>query len=437
MPLFNDQPVDVANEVFLRSNLTQRSPPSVGKRTRSEALSPTNVSPSSCKRVQLSDSPGLDDNSTAPDQTQYDLVNEAASYLTKINVVINSLGSRIDVKNRSTVMDMTQRVTAIVSLLALKSSSTETKLAIAQRDLLEAKINKNCSQNNVIGNVSKPTYAESLKLKMPKVAPAAAAMETRTPLPCVVAYPTSERSAEFGSSSATKQALMKAINPTDDGFQIVGLKKTANAGVVLRVTNENQIKKLQSVAGIKSAGLRLEKPKGRRPRILVKDVPATLEDAAFMSALYRQNIKDEMSISEDNFIKSTKIVRRRVLNNGRKWIGLELEPEIRKHLINTKEKIFIDWATCRFNDDVEIVRCMKCQQYGHVAKFCTEKSSCCGYCAEAHDTKDCIKNTAKDFKPVCAACKRFKKPNDHLSGSPDCPSYKAKLEQLILNTVYG
>ncbi|KAL0830212.1 hypothetical protein ABMA28_012325 [Loxostege sticticalis] len=435
-------PTDESAEMFIRSNLTQRSP-NAAKRAYSEMVSPSHISPVSSKRVQRLDSqnnsPVSDVSETARNATQYELVSEAASYLSKINEIVNDLGSRINVSIKSAIMDSTQRVTTIVSLLAIKSSSAETALAIAERNLLAAKLNtnKHCSQNIAANNNTKKTYAETIGLKLPKAAPSTS-LETRTPLPCVVAYPTTERSAELNSASATKQALMKAIKPTDDGFQIVGMKKTANSGVVLRVTSDNQIKKLQSVEGIKSAGLRLEKPKGRRPRILVKDVPGTLEDSAFMTALYRQNIKDELPISEDNFLKSTKIVRRRMLSNGRKWIGLEIEPEIRKHLIGTKDKIFIDWATCRFVDDLEIVRCLKCQLYGHVAKFCTEKNSCCGNCAGAHDTRDCKNVNNKDFKPVCAACKRFKKPNsNHLSGSPDCPSYKARLEQLILNTVYG
>ncbi|KAM3962084.1 UDP-glucosyltransferase 2-like [Aphomia sociella] len=129
---------------------------------------------------------------------------------------------------------------------------------------------------------------------------------TRPPLPCVVAYPTEERASELTSSSATKEALMKAIKPSDD-FQIVGVKKTAKSGVVLRVSNEAQIKKLESVEGIKSAGLRLEKPKGRRPRILIKDVPENMDDKRFLAALYGQNVKGELKINENDFIKNIKI----------------------------------------------------------------------------------------------------------------------------------
>lgn len=358
----------------------------------------------------------------------YNLVQQASEYLTAINNAANE--SRITMAYKSQIMDMTQRLTSVVSLLAFKSAALESKLVTAERDLA------NFKPSDVPAPASVPiptaTYAESVKLRLPKTVPS---VQARAPLPCVVAYPSEEKVSEFTDSSATKAALMKAIKPSD-GFQIVGVKKTGKSGVVLRVTNETQIKKLENVAAIKSAGLRLEKPKGRRPRILVKDIPATLSDEEFLAAFYRQNIRDEIKISEDEFNRGTKIIRRRKLDNGRKWIGVELDPKIRKHIISTKDKLFIEWATCRFADDIELVRCLKCQQFGHVVKYCTEKAECCAHCAESHDSRECPKKSLDNFKPICATCKRYKKPCDHATGSTDCPSYKGKLQALILHTQY-
>lgn len=428
MSLFGDDPPDgggVGNEFS-----TPRSPQS-GKRTLSD-VSPSFITQyDNPKRLQTESLVNISDRHS--DRDNYcDLVAQATTYLAKINEFVADQGSRMNISNKTAIMDLTQRVTGIVSLLAIKSSCNETKLANMERD---NELLRNRSRITP-PTISKPmSYADSLKLRLPpKSAPAL--VEARAPLPCVIAYPTSERSAEYASSSATKQALMNAIKPSDDGFQIVGVKKTSKSGVVLRVANESQLKKLESVNAIKSAGLRLEKPKGRKPRILVKDVPGSMEDNAFTIALYRQNIKDEIKITEDDFIKSTKITRRRKLDNGRKWIGLEIEPEVRKHLVATKEKLFIDWATCRFVDDVEVVRCLRCQQFGHVHKFCTSKSPSCANCAGDHETRDCPDKNTPDFVPTCVACKRFKKPCDHRCGSRDCTTYKMKLEQLILNTTY-
>lgn len=430
----SDDPPDRGPNIFRRNTKTIRSPPPAtsasSKRLFSE-MSPTYISPEDrSKRLQTSESvekssPILNI-SDSVNADYCDLVSEASTYLSKINELVNDQGSRINFANKSSIMDMTQRVTAIISVLAIKSSCNETKLANTERELDKIKL------NNCVNTANKKiSYADSLKLRLPKVAPA---MESRAPLPCIIAYPTTTDNA---SSSATKQALMKAIKPCDDGFQIVGLKKTAKSGVVLRVANENQLKKLESVDAIRSAGLRLEKPKGRRPRLLVKDVPSSMEDGAFLSALYRQNIKDELPVSEGDFIKSTKIIRRRSLDNGRKWIGIEIESAVRKHLVLTKDKLFIDWATCRFVDDIEVVRCLHCQQFGHVKKYCVNKLPTCANCSEAHETKDCPHKDDLNYTPTCVACKRFKKQYDHRCGSQECTTYKLKLEQLILNTNYN
>lgn len=61
-----------------------------------------------------------------------------------------------------------------------------------------------------------------------------------------------------------------------------------------------QLKKLEAVNAIKSLGLRLGKPKGRRPRIIVKDHPGSMEDNtfpyrtySFISSEYQGRIKIE------------------------------------------------------------------------------------------------------------------------------------------------
>lgn len=437
----SDGPPNQSGNIFNRSQVVKRTPPSTNKRTLGQ-ITPTQESPIN-KRQQLDLSNSDLENTFSHSPTAgasdlenanyYELVHKASSYLSTINEIINDQGSRINIANKTSIMDLTQRVTGIVSLLAIKSCTMETKLANTERELGVAtrKID-NCPDKP---NFRNPTYAETLNLKLPpKTAPKI--NQVRPPLPCVIAYPSTPRKDELTTSSATKNALMKAIQPSD-GFQIVGVKKAAKSGVVLRVANEHQLNKINSMGSmeaIKKAGLRLEKPKGRNPRILVKDIPGSMEDLQFLKALFNQNIKDEISVTELDFIKSTRIVRRRTLElYNKKWLGLEVTPQIRNHLMTTKEKLYIDWTTCRFIDDLEVVRCVKCQQFGHVAKYCTDEFSC-SFCAEKHDSKSCPRKDNPNFKPVCASCKRFKKPTDHVTGSADCPTFQFKLNQLLLHT---
>lgn len=337
-----------------------------------------------------------------------------------------------------------QNILAIVAALDLRLAEAEAELRVTSIKLEHAaELLKQKHETQVYPNapptetnLPKATYASRLQLRLPKET-ATLVEQPRPPLPCVVAYPTPEASNVMKSSDHTKEALMKAVNPVDDGFQIVGVKKTAKSGVIVRVSNEDQLEKLKAVEAIAKAGIRLEKPKGRQPRIIVKDVP-NMDDEDFLRSLFNQNIEGEINLAFEDFKNSTRIYRRRNTNGGlRMWFGLEVSPTVRSHLIETKQKVFIGWSVCRFIDDLEVVRCNKCQMLGHVIKYCTEKTFTCAHCAGLHDSRDCDKISSEGFKPKCATCEKFKKPSEHVTGSTECPALKQRLDALISATQYG
>lgn len=71
------------------------------------------------------------------------------------------------------------------------------------------------------------TYAYRLKLSLPPGStPCPVSAGARVSKPCVIVYPTTERSTDYATSSTKKQTLMKAIKPSDEDFQILGVKKT-------------------------------------------------------------------------------------------------------------------------------------------------------------------------------------------------------------------
>ena len=70
----------------------------------------------------------------------------------------------------------------------------------------------------------------------------------------------------------------------------------------------------------------------------------------------------------------------------------------------------------------EVIRCSKCQRYGHRKKFCSEKTAvACGICASNHETEFCP--PASRNSPKCVNCIERKLENHfHVAGDPSCPA---------------
>lgn len=67
-----------------------------------------------------------------------------------------------------------------------------------------------------------------------------------------------------------------------------------------------------------------------------------MEDRTFLTALHRQNIKDELKLSKCDYLKSIKIVMYHKLEHEHQQRGLELETEVKRHFASTKDKLYID-----------------------------------------------------------------------------------------------
>jgi hypothetical protein len=68
----------------------------------------------------------------------------------------------------------------------------------------------------------------------------------------------------------------------------------------------------------------------------------------------------------------------------------------------------------------EPVRCMKCQQWGHIASSCASPHDRCGSCGEQHRTSNC--NNPGRFCVPCGT-------DGHLSWDHTCPTFNAKSEE--------
>lgn len=113
---------------------------------------------------------------------------------------------------------------------------------------------------------------------------------------------------------------------------------------------------------------------------------------------------------------------------------LEADEETYKQIISVS-RIIINWDVCRAYESANIRRCLKCQQYNHIIKYCKNQQKC-GFCGDDHDTKECVSQL-----PKCINCRHSKErlkldlDDNHASFDVRCPVYQHNFrsEQKRLN----
>lgn len=148
------------------------------------------------------------------------------------------------------------------------------------------------------------------------------------------------------------------------------------------------------------------------------------------------------NIEEEYFTKEFTIRHKYPEKGGagkteRKRIHIVAECSVRvRNWLRKKGKVFIEWEACRIKDYVDVARCFKCQRYGHVAKFCTNKTETCSFCAGEHDFKTCKKERKENAK--CVNCTREGKTDvKHPSSWRGCPAYEKAVKRHNEQIDYG
>lgn len=94
----------------------------------------------------------------------------------------------------------------------------------------------------------------------------------------------------------------------------------------------------------------------------------------------------------------------------------------------------IDFIRCPVREYIDVVQCLRCCGFGHVAKSCREGRKC-GACSGDHETRDC-KTSQGEFK--CINCTRAGiHLGAHKAMDKECPVYKRKVEMWVSRIDYG
>ncbi len=122
---------------------------------------------------------------------------------------------------------------------------------------------------------------------------------------------------------------------------------------------------------------------------------------------------------------------------------IKVDPRIRSFIIQNNRKIYLDLSSLHVKDQIHLVQCYACQQYGHKrgSEYCKlgKDKDICLYCAEDHKSKDCrVKRDVNKRK--CHNCftssnavhKRNAK--GHTSTSIECPIQQREVQAVVART---
>ena len=117
----------------------------------------------------------------------------------------------------------------------------------------------------------------------------------------------------------------------------------------------------------------------------------------------------------------------------RTWV-LSVPAETRNVLINV-HSVYVDCVSCPTGDFLSVIRCYKCNGFGHMSGKCGLKEDRCPKCSGPHRREDC-KAERVDFK--CSNCVRSKLVDtNHSASDSRCPVFM-RHEELALKTIqYG
>lgn len=109
---------------------------------------------------------------------------------------------------------------------------------------------------------------------------------------------------------------------------------------------------------------------------------------------------------------------------GHRTVTVEIDNRSMIQLLQ-RPKLCVDFTSLKVEPYVRVIRCLKCQDFGHFARNC-RKDVVCMNCAGSHKTEQC-----KVGSLCCLNCKVKKHPHGHRANSNQCKSFHEVRNELM------
>lgn len=230
-----------------------------------------------------------------------------------------------------------------------------------------------------------------------------------------------------------KDLIKRTVRPSKLGINIKRVVKTAR-GVMIETENQDQLDKFKNCPELNDKGLIFDKPRKKNPRLMIYDVDSPEDENEMVEDIYDQNVNKDF-IDLPTFKQEFKIVhkyKKRDQKDTRVALVVDCTARVRNE-IRRRDRVYVGWQSCRLKDYNPLVRCFKCQQYGHVAKYCRNKNVC-PHCAEQHEEAACRN---KNRPPKCPNCLTARRDPNHSLTDAKCPEYARATKIAYEKVDYG
>lgn len=225
-----------------------------------------------------------------------------------------------------------------------------------------------------------------------------------------------------------QSSVKKVLDPLSD--PISRMRKTKTNKVVVECNSERDVDQIKEKLSQKLGNeLEVDRPKSSTPTIKVIGIHDYESKEKLIQYIRKQN---------DQVITNSSVLNVLQVNTLPTYTTAVIETDHNTFTkIMAKQKLMIQWDSCKVYENINPKRCFKCNKFGHYAKDCEQSDFTCPKCCGNHSVKECNSNEI-----ICANCVEANKtrnlglPTNHFAWSMNCPVMQRRLKNVKKNIRY-
>lgn len=214
---------------------------------------------------------------------------------------------------------------------------------------------------------------------------------------------------------------LKRASREDVNFPMLTDAITTKAGqLILKVASKDDSDKLKGIMNTWADRVRVSQPRRRRCRLLVLSTSEDVVDRDVARSV--RSILVDGGLAGD---RDVEVIRRFNTRQEKfNWL-IDVDVESAGYLLD-RRRICINLERYRIVEHIQILRCYRCQKFGHPIAKCPGVQKC-PKCAGEHSLKDCSSDNE-----MCANCIEDEEQDaTHRADSSSCPCFKTYRDGLI------